>query len=100
MDGPAPRAARDVVSKGESRDFVVQALDPPRRGIELALPEFANPSGVPSDETVEQEIKRSGDSFRKNTSDLLSSCKTFRAHRRLSEDAAASSGSSLTIEAP
>ena len=56
MGNPAPRAARDVVAKGETRPFVVQALDPPRRGIELALPEFANPSGAPSPETVEQEI--------------------------------------------
>jgi hypothetical protein len=56
LGNPAPRAARDVVAKGETREFVVQALDPPRRGIELALPQFANPSGVPSAETVEQEI--------------------------------------------
>jgi hypothetical protein len=57
MGDPAPRAARDVVTKGETRDFVVQALDPPRRGIEIAIPEFAHVSGAPSDETVEQEIQ-------------------------------------------
>ena len=56
MGDPPPRAARDVVTKGETRAFVVQALDPPRRGIEIAIPEFANVSGVPSEETVEQEI--------------------------------------------
>jgi hypothetical protein len=57
MGEPPPRAARDVVTKGETRGFVVQALDPPRRGIEIAIPEFAKVSGAPSEETVEQEIK-------------------------------------------
>jgi len=56
MGNPPPRAARDAVTKGETRTFVVQALDPPRRGIEVAIPEFANISGAPSPETVEQEI--------------------------------------------
>ncbi|HUR22453.1 MAG TPA: S1 RNA-binding domain-containing protein [Acidimicrobiales bacterium] len=53
---PPPRAAKDVLRKGETRTFVVQALDPPRRGVELALPEFAHISGFPSPETVEEEI--------------------------------------------
>ena len=56
MGEPPPRAARDAVTKGETRAFTVQALDPPRRGIEIAIPEFAKVSGAPSDETVEQEI--------------------------------------------
>ncbi|MEY2418559.1 MAG: hypothetical protein QOG90_1239, partial [Actinomycetota bacterium] len=58
MGNPPPRAARDVVNKGETREFMVQAFDPPRRGIEIAIPEFAIVSGAPSEETVEQEIKR------------------------------------------
>ncbi len=57
MGDPAPRAARDVVNKGQTYAFIVQALDPPRRGIEIALPEFAKPAGAPSEETVEQEIQ-------------------------------------------
>jgi hypothetical protein len=57
MGNPPPRAARDVVTKGETRTFMVQAFDPPRRGIEIAIPEFAIVSGAPSEETVEQEIK-------------------------------------------
>jgi hypothetical protein len=57
MGDPPPRAARDVVGKGETRMFTVQAFDPPRRGIELAIPEFAQVSGAPSQETVDQEIK-------------------------------------------
>ena len=54
---PPPRAAREVLKKGERRSFAVQALDPARRGIELALPAFAQVSGAPTEETVEEEIK-------------------------------------------
>ena len=57
MGDPPPRAARQVMSKGERRTFVVQALDPQRRGIELALPGFAHVSGAPQEETVEAEIE-------------------------------------------
>ncbi|MBW3669613.1 MAG: S1 RNA-binding domain-containing protein, partial [Actinobacteria bacterium] len=56
MGDPPPRAARDALRKGEVRTFVVQALDPPRRGIELALPGFVRVAGTPTDETVEDEI--------------------------------------------
>jgi hypothetical protein len=56
LGDPPPRAARDVLSRGESRGFVVQALDPQRRGIELALPEFAKVAGTPQPETIEAEI--------------------------------------------
>jgi Zc3h12a-like Ribonuclease NYN domain/S1 RNA binding domain len=38
---PAPAKARDVLSKGETRDFVLVSLDAPRRRAEVALPEFA-----------------------------------------------------------
>ena len=54
---PPPRSARDVLERGSDRTFVVQALDPPRRGIELALPGVAKVSGTPTDETVEAEIE-------------------------------------------
>ena len=57
LGDPPPRAAREVLKKGERRRFTVQALDPARRGIELALPEFAHISGAPTPETVEEEIK-------------------------------------------
>ncbi len=56
LGDPAPRSARSVLSKGQRRTFVLQALDPPRRGVELALPGVARVSGTPSDETVEAEI--------------------------------------------
>ncbi|MBV9661416.1 MAG: hypothetical protein JO337_09685 [Acidimicrobiales bacterium] len=57
MGEPPPRRAREVVTKGETRPFTVQAFDPPRRGIELALPEFARVAGEPTAETVEAEIQ-------------------------------------------
>jgi len=55
LGDPPPRSAKDVLRRGEPRTFVVQALDPPRRGIELALPEVARVSGAPTEETVEAE---------------------------------------------
>ncbi|MGH9307030.1 MAG: NYN domain-containing protein, partial [Acidimicrobiales bacterium] len=56
MGDPPPRSAREVMEKGERRNFVVQALDAQRRGIELALPGFARIAGAPTAETVEAEI--------------------------------------------
>jgi hypothetical protein len=38
---PPPRRARDALRLGETRAFVVRAIDTPRRGIELALPGVA-----------------------------------------------------------
>jgi hypothetical protein len=55
MADPAPRAARDVLTKGERRQFVIRAFDAPRRGIELALPGMAEAAGAPTDETVAAE---------------------------------------------
>jgi hypothetical protein len=53
---PTLRSAKEVLSRGETRRFVVQALDPPRRGIELALPGLAQVAGEPTEETVAAEI--------------------------------------------
>jgi len=38
---PAPGKAREVLERGERRTFILVALDPSRRGAELALPELA-----------------------------------------------------------
>src|SRR5205807_4156312 len=56
MGDPPPRSARALMKRGERRLFAVQAFDPPRRGVELALPEFAHIAGRPTEETVEAEI--------------------------------------------
>jgi hypothetical protein len=37
MGDPAPRRARDVLRVGEQREFVIEAIDTPRRGIDLSL---------------------------------------------------------------
>ena len=56
LGDPPPRSAKEMLTKGEMRTFVIQALDPPRRGIELALPGLAKVAGAPTEETVEAEI--------------------------------------------
>ncbi|MGH9223860.1 MAG: NYN domain-containing protein, partial [Acidimicrobiales bacterium] len=56
LGDPAPRSAKAVLTRGEVRMFVVQALDPPRRGIELAMPGVARVAGTPTEETVEADI--------------------------------------------
>ena len=38
MGTPAPTKARQMLTKGEVRPFVLAKLDPPRRVAELALP--------------------------------------------------------------
>ena len=56
LGDPPPRSAKEVLKRGEARMFVIQALDAPRRGIELALPGLAKVAGAPTEETVEAEI--------------------------------------------
>ncbi len=58
MGDPTPTRARDVLEKGERRVFIVQAVDAPRRAIEVGLPGFAHPAGAPSEEMVEEVTKR------------------------------------------
>jgi hypothetical protein len=58
MGDPQPKRARDVLTKDETRTFVVQAVDAPRRGIELGLPGYATVAGAPSAETVAAELGR------------------------------------------
>ncbi|HEY3723964.1 MAG TPA: S1 RNA-binding domain-containing protein [Acidimicrobiia bacterium] len=58
MGNPQPNRARDVLTKDETRTFVVQAVDAPRRGIELGLPGYATVAGAPSEETVAAEVGR------------------------------------------
>jgi hypothetical protein len=41
LAAPPPRRAREVVERGQLRQFVLVALDPARRGAELAVPELA-----------------------------------------------------------
>ena len=57
LGNPPPSRARDVISRGETRSFVVQAVDAPRRGIELGLPGFSHVAGSPSEETVAADVR-------------------------------------------
>jgi hypothetical protein len=54
---PPPRSAREVLNRGEDATFVVRALDPQRRGVELALPGVGTVSGHPSEEMIEAEVE-------------------------------------------
>ncbi len=57
MAVPPPRSAREVLKRGEERSFVVTALDPLRRGVELAVPGIAVVSGRPSEEMIAAEVQ-------------------------------------------
>src|SRR5438093_3375787 len=56
MGEPPPRSAREAFKRGDRLRFVVQALDAPRRGLQLALPGYARVAAVPTEETVAAEI--------------------------------------------
>ncbi len=42
LGDPAPTKAREVLTRGQRRAFVLIGLDPPRRMAELALPEMSS----------------------------------------------------------
>jgi hypothetical protein len=48
MASPAPRSAREVLERGETRSFVVQSIEAARRGIDLALPGFGEIAATPA----------------------------------------------------
>ena len=53
MGDPPPRSAREVLSLGETRSFVVQSVDTPRRSIDLSLdtsPATTQDDHIPADE--------------------------------------------------
>ena len=87
LGDPPPSAAREALRKGETRRFVVQAFDPPRRGVELALPEFAHVSGAPTDETVEAGIREGSNKTRRRREQRKAA--KARARTEGSDDAAA-----------
>ena len=57
LGDPPPRSARTVLKRQERLTFVLTALDPQRRGAELALPGIAHVSGHPREETVAAEVR-------------------------------------------
>jgi hypothetical protein len=57
MGDPAPRRARDVLTIGEAREFIVQRFDPPHRGVDLALRgyEVLTDTALSADEVPDQD---------------------------------------------
>jgi ribosomal protein S1 len=57
MADPAPRRARDVLTIGEAREFIVQRFDPPHRGVDLALRgyEVLTDTALSADEVPDQD---------------------------------------------
>jgi len=54
ISDPPPRSAREVLTLGETREFVVHAIDTPRRGIDLAMPGATVPAAAaPEDDEVD-----------------------------------------------
>ena len=48
MGDPPPRSPRDVLTLGQTADFIVRSVDTPRRGIDLALPDGDSAVGTTS----------------------------------------------------
>jgi len=89
MGDPPPRSAREVLTKGESREFVVQALDAARRGIELSLPGFVKVAGAPTEETVEAEIAEAPEPVHHGPAKKASGPKKKRAAKKAAASAEA-----------
>ena len=60
LGDPPPRRAREVLDRGEQGSFVVVALDPPRRGAELAVPGLARLKATESEKTKTVRRPRRG----------------------------------------
>src|ERR687891_309591 len=103
---PAPRSAREVLQVGETRRFVVVAIDPPRRGIDLALPgvvEVPEGQAPPAPEQVVEaltapeapeppetaELPAKKTSVRRSTAKQAKAAAARPAAKRTAKDAAA-----------
>ena len=95
MGDPPPRSAREVMARNDRVNFVVQAFDPPRRGVELGLPAFAHVAGTPTAETVEAEISAAAagaaaaSAAKAEPEPSLSTAAGFRRNRRTTPPPAA-----------
>jgi hypothetical protein len=58
---PAPRAAREVLERGETREFVVHAIHAARRGIDVGLPGVAQVESALVPTTAVTEVSPAGD---------------------------------------
>src|SRR4051794_18863365 len=72
MASPAPRSAREVLERGETRAFVVQSIEAARRGIDLALPGFGEVSATPAPKARRAAASRSRGTRARATDKALS----------------------------
>ena len=100
LGDPPPRSAKEVLTKGEARTFVIQALDPPRRGIELALPGLAKVAGAPTEETVEAEIDVGAQPVSDVTEGDVAPAKARRSRKKAAPAPVAVEEPAGAIEAP
>jgi hypothetical protein len=92
LGDPAPRSAREVLKRKQLCVFVLTALDPQRRGAELALPGVARVSGHPREETVAAEVRLANPPRRRRG---VSSSKEDQLSAKSPETKAAATGKEL-----
>jgi hypothetical protein len=71
LGSPAPRSAREVLARGEAREFVVAAIHAARRGIDLGIPGL-----VPVGSDVKATTKRSSSRRRSRTGTTVTEAST------------------------
>jgi hypothetical protein len=90
LGDPAPRSAREVLKRNQRAQFVLTALDPQRRGAELALPGIAHVSGHPREETVAAEVRLAQPPRKRAAGSAPASAEAAkRAHKAVDKVAAA-----------
>jgi hypothetical protein len=88
LGDPAPRSAKEVLTVGETRSFVVVAIDPPRRGIDLGLPGVAHLSApaAPAEPAEHEPPPRKRASRKQAAEPALEAPARKRASRKKPED--------------
>ena len=71
MGDPPPRAARDALTMGETRTFVVYSFDPPRRGIDLALAAARDDTGTRGSASTDDTLVARGSAKKTHTDAAL-----------------------------
>ena len=91
MGDPAPTSPKDVVSIGETKTFIVQSIDTPRRGVDLAMPARDAPVAEPvsaSDGPVPDDPKEERVAAKKAAKKTADQEEGSRSKRRVKKKAA------------
>ncbi len=91
MGDPPPKSAKEILRVGETREFVVFAIDPPRRGVDLALTSDALTSSQQQDIAADLQEQVSTASKRARTRGSKR-----RARRERDDDALTTSATRAT----